>query len=119
MKYIHYFFVFIIFLFTVSCDRIQSKIDQVSREINSVEQSGPDVTQDKWLELENLINEVEHELSINRDQFTDQQIKEFNTLKGRYIALKIKRGFRDFKQSVKDFEEQLEGVVEGLMEDSI
>lgn len=119
MKSIHFLLTFLLVLTFVSCDRIQTKIDQVSDELRTAEKKGPELSQEKWLKLEQLINELETDLSTNRDKFTEEQLREYNTLKGRYTALKIKRELRNFKNSMKDFKHQLEGAIEELMEDSV
>lgn len=119
MNTIHYTLTLVLLLLVVSCDRIQLKINQLSDKIEIVEQSDSDLNSDTWSQIELLMNELENDIKINRTKYTELQIKNFNNLKGRYTALKIKRELRDLKNSIKDFGGQLEGVVEGLMEDSL
>ena len=115
-----FYLVFLTFLFIVaSCDFKQSQIDSLANEISMAEEDVNDVNEKEWQNLAQEIEELEVNLNQNRKDFTEEQIREINQLKGKYAALVVKRGMLDLKNGINDFQEQIKGFVEEIKSDSL
>jgi hypothetical protein len=106
-------------LFISACNVEQIKIDAATKALDQAEAGMNELTDDQWLDLEITIEELEHDLSINKRHYTAEQIKEIRKLQGRYAALMLKKGFQDTKDIIRDFGSQLEGFIEGISQDTI
>jgi hypothetical protein len=108
-----------VFLFLFgSCNNVDSKIDNIKDDIIYLESSKESLTQDDLRDLENKIAELETDINQNRENYSDEQIRELGKLQGRYASLLFQKGVEDFKGSVKDIGKQLEGFVEGMQDNS-
>lgn len=114
MKNSHFFFYAYLILLALSCSSPQSKIDRVSTAIEDAEQQKAELVQKDYDELELKMEELQNDLEVNRKNYSDEQIKEIGNLQGRYTALLVKKGLIDFKESVKDLGNQMEGFIEGI-----
>lgn len=108
------FLYFCLVLLAISCGSPQSKIDRVSTAIKNAEQQKEELTQEDYDELELKMEELNKDLEVNRKNYSDEQIKEIGKLQGRYTVLLLKKGLIDFKESVKDLGNQMEGFLEGI-----
>jgi hypothetical protein len=106
-------FAFIVFTQT-ACKNVQSKLDQVSSKIEYTEKNKKEMTSDDWASLELQMKELERDYELNKDKYSEEQIKEIGKLQGRYSALLLKKGLNDFQESVKDLGNQVEGFIEGI-----
>lgn len=61
-----------------------------------------------------MLQELKKELKYDRDMYTEEQIKEIGILKGRYDAIVFKKGVIDFRESLMDMGNEIEGFIEGL-----
>ena len=50
---------------------------------------------------------------------TEEQRKKLNNLKGRYAALQLKHLGKELGDGLKDFQQQVEGLLEGIGQDSL
>lgn len=50
---------------------------------------------------------------------TEEQRKKLNNLKGRYTALQLKRLGKELGDGLKDFQQQAEGLLESITQDSL
>ena len=103
----------LMFLF-MSCDTAGSKINEAESSIEKVEKDLERVSKNELEELERQMQELEEHLNNNRNAYTDEQIKEIGRLKGRYTSIMVKKGLLDFKESLKDLGNQMEGFIEGI-----
>lgn len=114
---------FFVFLFTIlfisSCDFKQSKIDSVAAELDYAEANKKEMATEDWESLQITIEELEIDVDLNRDNFTDEQVKQIRKLQGRYAALAFKKGLNDFQDSMKDLGDQVEGFVKGFKSDTL
>lgn len=106
-------------LVLVSCDPVQNKLDSTAAEIESAESNLAEMSAEDWTKLEISMDELEQDLEANRDDYSEEQIKEAGKIQGRYTALVMKKGFNDLKESVEDFGNQMEGFIEGINSDTI
>ncbi|MFN5794286.1 MAG: hypothetical protein ACK455_05785, partial [Bacteroidota bacterium] len=72
------------------------------------------LTQSDLDKMELKMEELEKDLELNRNNYTDEQVKEIGRLQGRYAAILVKKGINDFQESVKDLNNQMEGFMEGI-----
>jgi len=108
------FLYFCLILLAISCGSPQSNIDRVSTALEDAEQQKEELTQDDYDGLELKMEELKNDLEVNRKNYTEEQIKEIGKLQGRYTVLLVKKGLIDFKESVKDLGNQMEGFIEGI-----
>jgi hypothetical protein len=69
-------------------------------------------------------NEAQFEQIILRadglvGDMTEEQRKKLNNLKGRYTALQLKHLSKELGDGLKDFQQQAEGLLESLTQDSL
>jgi len=103
----------------VSCDPVQNKLDATAADLESAENNLAEMSAEDWTKLEISMDELEQDLEANRDDYSEEQIKEAGKIQGRYTALVMKKGFNDLKESVEDFGNQIEGFIEGINSDTI
>jgi len=101
-----------------SCNNIQSKLNEAEAEIEYAEQNKEDMTTKEWSDLDKKMQELESDLELNRDKYTDEQVKEIGKLQGRYFAVVVKKGINNFQESMKDLGNQMEGFIEGIKSDT-
>lgn len=97
-----------------SCNNVQSRLDRAEKEIEHAEQNKKEMTEKDWSTLEKKMKELESDLEQNIGKYTDEQVKKIGKLQGRYFAVAVKKGINDFKESVKDLGNQMEGFIEGI-----
>ena len=106
-------------LFISSCDFKQSKIDSVAAELDYAEANKKEMATEDWESLQKTVEELEQDVDLNRDNFSDEQVKQIRKLQGRYAALAFKKGLNDFQNSIKDVGDQVEGFVDEMQKDTI
>ena len=106
-------------LFISSCDFNQSKIDSVTAELDYAEANKKEMATEDWESLQTTVEELEQDVDLNRDNFSDEQVKQIRKLQGRYAALAFKKGLNDFQDSMKDLGDQVEGFVDEMQKDTI
>lgn len=106
-------------LFISSCDFKQSKIDSVAAELDYAEANKKEMVTEDWESLQTTVEELEQDVDLNRDNFSDEQVKQIRKLQGRYAALAFKKGLNDFQDSMKDLGDQVEGFVDEMQKDTI
>jgi hypothetical protein len=103
----------------VSCDPVQNKLESTAAEIESAENNLAGMSAEDWTKLEISMGELEQDLELNRNDYSEEQIKEAGRIQGNYAALVMKKGINDIKESVEDFGNQMEGFIEGINSDTI
>lgn len=105
-------------LFFIGCNGSQTKIDRASSMIESFENDKAEISSEGWVELENLMLELENDITSNKFDFSEDQMSEVKRLQGRYGAILVKKGIDDFKEALKDLGNQMEGFIEGIKSDT-
>lgn len=113
-----YLFLFLILTFS-SCDFKQSKIDLFAAELDYAEANKKEMATEDWESLQTTVEELEQDLDLKRDNYSDEQVKQIRKLQGRYAALAFKKGLNDFQDSMKDLGDQVEGFVDEMQKDTI
>jgi len=80
------------------CNNVQSRLDSAEKEIKYAEQNEKEMTENDWATLEKKMKEIESDLEQNREKYTDEQVKEFGKLQGRYFAVTVKKGLDDLQE---------------------
>jgi len=108
---------FLLFLM-VSCNTSQSKISEVENLVKEMKSDKKKYTDKDWNKSDTIILRLENDLEINRDNYNPEQIEKANNLIGQYKALTVKRELNNFKRSINDIKQQLNGAL-NVFKDSI
>lgn len=100
--------------FLFSCNQPNSDIQSATKMIDRAEQTNEALTKSDIEQLEKKMDQLQKNLDENRDEYSDEQVKDIGKLQGRYTSLIVKKGINDFKKSVKDIGSQMEGFIEGM-----
>jgi len=104
----------LITILSAACNQTQSKIEKVIKEIEYAERNKKEIPSQQ---LEKL--QLQQDLNENQENYSKQQIKQIGKIQGRYTALLLKNGIKDFQESVIDISNQIEGFLEGFKTDTI
>ena len=107
-------FTIAILVLLCSCNQSHSGIEKASKMIEHAEQNKDALTQSEFDKMEHKMKELQKDLETNRKNYTDEQVKDISKLQGRYAAIVVKKGINDFRESVKDLGNQMEGFIEGI-----
>jgi len=109
----HFLFFFTLFI-AGSCDLKQENINSLIEEIEVAMESVEKRSENDWNELSLIMNELEEELNDNRDDFSEDQIKKVNKLKGKYAALLVRKEIHSLEETFSDIQDQVESFVEEI-----
>ena len=113
-KKYNFCFTLVILVLMFSCSQYQSSIEKATKMIEHAEQHKDALKQSDFDKMALKMEEIQKDLETNRDNYTDEQVKEIGNLQGRYAAILVKKGIDDFEESVKDLGNQMEGFIEGI-----
>jgi hypothetical protein len=108
----------LITLFMSACNVEQIKIDSAAKALDKAETGMSEMTEEEWIDFEHAFEELENDLSINKKNYSAEQIKAIRKLQGRYAALMLKKGFQDTKGIIEDIGSQIEGFIDGIGQDT-
>jgi hypothetical protein len=108
----------VLFCISFGCSNPDSKISDVSEQLSNSEERINELTNEDWKQLDAQLEALTKDLDENRSNYSADQIKSVNELKGKYAAMKLKKGLEDAKNGLNDFKEQVEGFIEGIKPDS-
>jgi vacuolar-type H+-ATPase subunit E/Vma4 len=97
----------------ISCDQQQGQIDHAQTVIKDAEKNIEKFGASDWEKLESEIAKLEKSLEDDRSKYTEKQIEDANKLIGKYRLLQLKKGVNEFKNTIKDAGQQIEGMFEG------
>ena len=95
-----------------ACSNADSKIDAFSEVISNAEKKQTDLDETEWKNLEVELQEFEHDVAQNSNDYSPEQRKNANKLIGRYKFLKLKRKVNEFKKDLEDVGQQIEGLLD-------
>jgi hypothetical protein len=109
-------FIFIILINTlvISCGLQDSNIDKLENLIQNAENNIELFDEAQNQEIDNLINEINQEIQTDKNTYTSEEITKYNKLIGRYNAILFKNGIKDINESIKQFGNQLDGLIDGF-----
>jgi len=97
----------------LSCDQQQGQIEHAQTVIKDAEKNIEKFGASDWEKLESEIAKLEKSLEDDRSKYTEKQIEDANKLIGKYRLLQLKKGVNEFKNTIKDAGQQIEGMFEG------
>lgn len=100
--------------FLASCNTQGAAIDRIEEDIAWAEQNESDLEDTDIEEIGASLDEIDSEIDADRQSFTDQEIKDFRKLQGRYAAIIAKRAASQLGDKLKDFGNQVEGFIDAL-----
>ena len=100
--------------FLASCNTQGAAIDRIEDDIAWAEQNESDLEETDIEEIGASLDEIDSEIDADRQSFTDQEIKDFRKLQGRYAAIIAKRAASQLGDKLKDFGNQVEGFIDAL-----
>jgi hypothetical protein len=102
-----------------ACSSNSSRIDQLASELKYIESNMGKISEGDWERVGQLIADLSEDVFANRQKYNQEQLKKVGELQGKYTALVMKSGLEDFQKTMKDFESQLEGFLEGFDMDNL
>lgn len=96
---------------SIGKDHVESDIQDI---VTETEKNYKNYTEYQWNRNDKLVENLTIQFQQNRENYTPEQIKQINNALGRYQAIQLKRGIKEFENAVTDFGQQLEGAVEEL-----
>lgn len=116
MKILKYFSISIMFsLLFSACETSQTPVDHLSALLQRIDNESDGYTEEDWNNITAEFTEIEEELS--KYEYSDEELREIGRLKGKIIAKMAKSTVNDLKKQTLDLSKQLEGGLEGFMEE--
>ena len=121
MSKTQYFFLPIFITFClVSCKTQQeSVLVELEDFVVSAEGSYESISESQWEASETEYEQISLKADGLEGDMTEEQRKKLNNLKGRYAALQLKHLGKELGDGLKDFQQQVEGLLEGIGKDSL
>jgi hypothetical protein len=98
-----------------ACNTTQSKIDSVITKIEKAEGDMDKISTDDWKSLEIAIKNLYDDFQKNKENYSDEQRKEIAKIRGRYIALQIKKGVNEIIDIGGDLKTELESIFNNII----
>ena len=98
-----------------ACETSQTPVDHLSALLQRIDNESDGYTEEDWNNITNEFNEIEEELS--KYEYTDEELKDIGRIKGQILAKMTKSAVKDLKKQMEDLSKQLEGGLEGFMEE--
>ena len=86
-----------------SCETSQTPVDELSSLLEKIDNNSENYSEEDW-------NNITYE-------YTDEELKEIGRIKGQILAKMTKSAVKDLKKQMEDLSKQLEGGLEGFMEE--
>ncbi len=110
----------LIAIMLVSCDKQQEQIDELAFEIEEIQTNGDGkLNKGDLLLLEQKIGELEHDIVINREDYTALQVEEFEETKGKFNYILLKQNLKETKETLKNYGNQIEGFLDAMEKDTL
>ena len=102
-----------VFSFT-ACDSSQTAINDLETLLHEIETNYQSYTKEDWENMSLSYSAIEEELA--KHEYTDEELKEIGRLKGKCIGYQTKQSLKDFEKQIEDLPKELEGGLEGFLE---
>ena len=103
----------------LSCNATTSRLNRVEGILSYAEENLENLSEEDWLKLDAEVNDLTEYLNLKRAELTGEEIEQIGNLQGRYLKLKVKAGLDDFKDTIEDFSNQIEGFFDGIKSDTV
>ena len=101
-------------LLLAACNPSQSSLDELQKFTERIEQKSPDWSDADWDDAAIYYSEICQ--TLDRYDYTEEQLREIGKLKGRCLAQFAKHSFNEGTQGLHDSFIELGGAIEGLLE---
>ena len=102
-----------VFSFT-ACDSSQTAINDLETLLHEIETNYQSYTEEDWENMSLSYSAIEEELA--KHEYTDEELKEIGRLKGKCIGYLTKQSLKDFEKQIEDLTKELDGGIEGFLE---
>jgi hypothetical protein len=99
-----------------SCSTFQTLDKSVSDFVNNIDSKKSKMSSTEWEKADQKIEIFKQQFESSRYEMSEAQISSINKAFGRYAGLRIKSGILNLKESWDDFEDQLKGVADELLD---
>jgi len=97
----------------VSCNGAKDDLASLNQIVEELEKKDvASISKDEWINLDEEFNELDKK--TKEGDFSENDQEEFEKLKGRVAALKLKKNMLDWKDDIKEMTNQMEGFVDGI-----
>lgn len=104
-----------------SCDHKMNKeqyLDKFTTFIEEVSDKGADFTEEQWTKADKIFGALADTDNFEfKDELTVSDKKEIGKLKGKYVIMRAKSGFRKAKKEVKEMMDQTEGFLDSVLDE--
>ncbi len=98
-----------------ACSNAKDELDGLSQLIVQLEQKSTDaISKEEWTELDAKVVNLENQIKEDSGSLSETELSQFEELKGRVAALKLKKNMLEWKDEIKDMTNQVEGFVDGI-----
>ena len=97
----------------------ESVLVELEDFVVSAEGSYESLSESQWEASEAQYEQISLKADGLVGDMTEEQRKKLNNLKGRYAALQLKHLSKELGDGLKDFQQQAEGLLESLTQDSL
>lgn len=104
-----------------SCDKKMNKekyLQKFTSFIDEVSLKGNDFTEEQWKKADKIFTALADTDNFEfKDNLTTSDKKEIGKLKGKYVLMRAKSGFRKAKKEVKEIMDQTEGFLDSILDE--
>ncbi|MGL5228476.1 MAG: DUF6565 domain-containing protein [Bacteroidales bacterium] len=104
-----------------SCDKKMNKekyLQKFTSFIDEVSLKGNDFTEEQWKKADKIFTALADTDNFEfKDNLTASDKKEIGKLKGKYVLMRAKSGFRKAKKEVKEIMDQTEGFLDSILDE--
>ncbi|MGL4779367.1 MAG: DUF6565 domain-containing protein [Bacteroidales bacterium] len=104
-----------------SCDKKMNKetyLEKFTSFIDEVSLKEKDFTEEQWKKADKIFTALADTDNFEfKDTLTVAEKKEIGKLKGKYVVMRAKSGFRKAKKEVKEIMDQTEGFLDSILDE--
>jgi hypothetical protein len=98
-----------------ACSSAKDELDGLSQLIVQLEQKSIEaISKEEWTDLDAKVLNLENQIKEDSGSLSETELSQFEELKGRVAALKLKKNMLEWKDQIKDMTKQVEGFVDGI-----
>ncbi|MGL4805357.1 MAG: DUF6565 domain-containing protein [Bacteroidales bacterium] len=104
-----------------SCDKKMNKekyLQKFTSFIDEISEKGNEFTEEQWKKADKIFTALADTDNFEfKDNLTVSEKKEIGKLKGKYVVMRAKSGFRKAKKEVKEIMDQTEGFLDSILDE--
>ena len=118
-KYFIYLQFIILFATIISCNFKNKSINDLSILIENIENNTSNFTNEDWENVVNQLESIDAEFNKNRDQYSDEEIKEFGRLKGKCAAIITKKALNSAVKTLQETTSETKDFLEAFFQEMV